>query len=141
VSRSLVTLLTFALTGCGAPSPSGKDAVQAALRVGTLTAREAAGHRVFVQRCATCHGPEGQGDGQNAYNLSPPPPDFREALAKVTPADRRRIIEGGTAAVGRSPLCPPWARSLSPEEIDALLAWLEVAAQRAPEAPRASRRR
>ncbi len=117
----------------GAPAPAGKDAVQEAFREDGLTAREAQGHRVFVQRCATCHGPQGHGDGQNAFNLRPPPPDFRESLARLSVADRRRVIEGGTAALGRSPLCPPWGRSLSPDDVDALLAWLDAAAR--PKAP------
>jgi mono/diheme cytochrome c family protein len=114
--------------------------VQEAFQDDGLTTREAQGHRVFVQRCATCHGPEGRGDGQNAFNLRPPPPDFQESLARVSVADRRRVIEGGTAALGRSPLCPPWGRSLSPDDVDALLAWLDTAARpRAPEPASISR--
>jgi mono/diheme cytochrome c family protein len=108
--------------------------VQEAFKDDALSAREARGHRVFLQRCATCHGPQGRGDGQNAYHLDPPPPDFQESLAKLPVADRRKVIEGGTAALGRSPLCPPWGRSLGPEDVDALLAWLE-AASRPPAVP------
>ena len=133
--RSLpVAISLAALVACRAPAPAGKDAVQEAFREDGLTAREAQGHRVFVQRCATCHGPEGRGDGQNAFNLRPPPPDFQESLARLSVADRRRVIEGGTAALGRSPLCPPGGRSLSPDDADALLAWLDTAARpRSPE--------
>ena len=116
----------------GARPPPGKDAVQEAFRDDALSAQEARGHRVFLQRCATCHGPQGRGDGQNAYNLQPPPPDFQESLAKLPVADRRKVIEGGTAALGRSPLCPPWGRSLGPDDVDALLAWLEAAARPRP---------
>jgi mono/diheme cytochrome c family protein len=94
-----------------------------------LSAQEARGHRVFLQRCATCHGPQGRGDGQNAYNLMPPPPDFQESLAKLPVDVRRRIVEGGTASVGRSSLCPPWGRSLGPDDVDAVLAWLKAAAR------------
>jgi mono/diheme cytochrome c family protein len=92
---------------------------------------------VFLQRCATCHGPEGRGDGQNAYTLDPPPPDFQESLAKLSPADRRAVVTGGTAALGRSPTCPPWGRSLSPEDVDAVVAWLEAAALSAAAGPEA----
>jgi mono/diheme cytochrome c family protein len=128
------------LLACRAPAPAGKDAVQQAFREDGLSAAEARGHRVFLQRCATCHGPRGRGDGQNAYNLQPPPPDFQESLAKLSVADRRRVIESGTAALGRSPLCPPWGRSLGPDDVDALLAWLAVAARaQAGEPPSASR--
>lgn len=123
----LMALLVVA--GCRAAPPSAKDAVQEAFRDDALSSREARGHRVFLQRCATCHGPQGRGDGQNAYNLQPPPPDFQESLAKVPRADRRRIIEGGTAALGRSPMCPPRGRSLDEGDVDALLAWLEAASR------------
>ncbi len=117
------------LPGCRREPASGKDAVQEAFKDDALSAQEARGHRVFLQRCATCHGPQGRGDGQNAYNLDPPPPDFQESLAKLPVADRRKVIEGGTAALGRSALCPPWGRSLGPDDVEALLAWLEAASR------------
>jgi mono/diheme cytochrome c family protein len=117
------------VVGCRATPPPARDAVQDAFQADSLTAREARGHRVFLQRCATCHGPEGRGDGQNAYNLQPPPPDFQESLPKLSAADRRKVVEGGTAALGRSPLCPPWGRSLGPDDVDAVVAWLDAAAR------------
>ena len=118
------------LTGCqGSPESPPVDAVQEAFAEGELSARESHGRRVFVQRCATCHGPEGRGDGQNAYNLQPPPPDFQESLVGLPADDRRRVVEGGTAAIGRSALCPPWGRTLGAPEVEALLAYLEVMAQ------------
>jgi len=122
-------LVLVAVAGCRAAPAPGKDAVQEAFKDDALSAQEARGHRVFQQRCATCHGPQGRGDGQNAYNLDPPPPDFQESLAKLSAADRRKVIDGGTAALGRSPLCPPWGRSLGPDDVDALLAWLEAASR------------
>jgi mono/diheme cytochrome c family protein len=124
------------LAACRGPAPPGKDALQEAFQDDALSAQEARGHRVFLQRCATCHGPQGRGDGQNAYNLQPPPPDFQESLARLSAADRRKVIEGGTAALGRSPLCPPWGRSLGPDDVDDLLAWLEAAARPAAEPER-----
>jgi len=105
------------------------NAVQEAFREDELTARQSHGKRVFGQRCATCHGATGRGDGQNAYNLHPPPPDFQESLAALPVEDRRTVIEGGTVALGRSSLCPPWGRSLSGDEVEALLAYMEVMEQ------------
>jgi mono/diheme cytochrome c family protein len=105
------------------------NAVQEAFARDELSYEEARGQRVFTQRCATCHGPEGHGDGQNAYNLEPPPPDFQGSLPALSAADRRRVIEGGTAALGRSPLCPPWGPSLEDREVEALLAYMEVMAR------------
>jgi mono/diheme cytochrome c family protein len=111
------------------PAKPPVEALQQGFRDGALTARESRGKQVFAERCATCHGATGRGDGQNAYNLHPPPPDFQESLARLSVADRRRVIEQGTAALGRSALCPPWGPSLSEDEIEALLAWLDVMAR------------
>lgn len=122
------------VSGCRrAPAKPPVDALQQGFRDGTLTARESRGKRVFAERCAACHGARGRGDGQNAYNLHPPPPDFQESLARLSVADRRRVIEEGTAALGRSPLCPPRGSSLSEDEVEALLAWLDVMARPAAE--------
>jgi len=90
------------------------------------------GKRLFVHYCATCHGDAGQGDGQNAYNLDPPPPDFHESLKVHQPSYWRQIIEGGSVAVGRSPQCPPWGRTLASSDLDALVAYLEVLANPSP---------
>lgn len=125
-------MLLLLLAACRGAAPAGKDALQAAFKDDALSARAARGHRVFLQRCATCHGPQGRGDGQNSYNLQPPPPDFQESLAKLPVGDRRRVIEGGTASLGRSALCPAWGRSLDPDDVESLLAWLDVAARPAP---------
>jgi len=127
---SLASALVLAGTGAcrRAPAP-GRNAVQEAFRDGTLTTREALGKRLFAERCATCHGPEGRGNGQNAYNLQPPPPDFAESLPRLPPAERRRVIEAGTVALGRSALCPPRGRVLDASDVEALLAWLEVMAR------------
>jgi len=94
-----------------------------------LTREETSGKRLFEHYCATCHGAEGTGDGQNAYNLDPPPPDFHASLSANPPAYWRRIVEGGTASVGRSPLCPPWGRNLTAADIDELVAYLDILAR------------
>jgi len=39
----------------------------------------AAGAALFAQHCASCHGPQGQGDGPAAKDLTPPPPDLTAA--------------------------------------------------------------
>jgi mono/diheme cytochrome c family protein len=126
--------------GCSrAPAAPPRDALQEAFKEDGLTAVQARGHRVFLKRCATCHGPVGRGDGQNAYNLDPAPPDFQESLGKLSVTDRRTVIVNGTAALGRSPLCPLRGRSLDPDDVDALQAWLDVAGRAPARAPAASR--
>lgn len=141
VTRCVLVAAALALaTGCRpAPKDPPVNAVQEAFREDALTTRQSHGKRVFGQRCATCHGPAGRGDGQNAYNLQPPPPDFQESLAQLSNDDRRAVIEGGTAALGRSALCPPWGRTLDGDEVEALLAYMEVMEQPTEEEEDASR--
>jgi len=98
-----------------------------------LTSDETSGKRLFSQYCVTCHGDAGAGDGQNAYNLDPPPPDFHDSLKTHPSSYWRQIIEGGSIAVGRSAQCPPWGRSLARADIDTLVAYLQVLAR--PPAP------
>jgi mono/diheme cytochrome c family protein len=105
------------------------DAIRADERAGGLSYGEGQGKRLFGQYCATCHGDEGRGDGQNASNLNPAPPDLTASKNSRDPAYVRRVITQGSAAVGRSPLSPPWGRSLSAQEIDYLVAYCEALAR------------
>lgn len=91
-----------------------------------LTRLETSGKRLFAQYCVTCHGENGAGDGQNAYNLDPAPPDFQGSLSSHPPSYWRQIIESGSGAVGRSSLCPPWGRTITREDVDALVAYLHT---------------
>ena len=100
-----------------------------------LTRVETNGKRLFAQYCVTCHGEKGEGDGQNAFNLDPKPPDFRASLHLHPPAYWRQIIEAGTLAVGRSPLCPPWGRALPSDDIATLVAYLGVLSRTAGQKP------
>ncbi|MEX1253517.1 MAG: cytochrome c [Dehalococcoidia bacterium] len=100
-----------------------------------LTRVQTDGKRLFAHYCATCHGEAGEGDGQNAYNLDPQPPNFRESLKEHEPSYWRQIIEGGSAAVGRSPQCPPRGRTVAAGDIDALVAYLEVLGTPRPPTP------
>ena len=103
-----------------------------------LTQSETNGKRLFGHYCATCHGETGGGDGQNASNLDPAPTDFHDSLKAHPPSYSRQIVEGGTVAVGRSPLCPPWGRSLAREDVDALMAYLQVLARPLKQPPAAA---
>ena len=130
-----------ALAGCGRPGEAPPadplmDVFRHQAQEEGLSRMQTDGKRLFAHYCVTCHGEAGTGDGQNAYNLEPKPPDFQQSLPQHAASYRRQIIEGGTAAVGRSALCPPWGRNLSATQIDALLAYLEeLAKPRAQVAP------
>jgi mono/diheme cytochrome c family protein len=107
------------------------NAIRAEEREGKLTYVESQGRRLFLHYCATCHGDDAKGDGQNASNLSPAPPDMT-ARTSQDPALIRRVIAEGSAAVGRSPLSPPWGHSLSQQQIDYLVAYCQSTDRKKP---------
>ncbi len=41
------------------------------------------GEAIYMQRCAACHGEEGDGDSAGAERLNPPPRDFTMAQYKI----------------------------------------------------------
>jgi mono/diheme cytochrome c family protein len=115
------------------PKPPGDpllDTIRTAEQPAGLTYAEGQGKHLFEQYCATCHGDEGKGDGQNASNLNPPPPDLRASKSARDPAYLQQVIAEGSAAVGRSPLSPPWGRSLSRQDIDYLVAYCAALARK-----------
>jgi mono/diheme cytochrome c family protein len=121
-------VILAACRGAAVPPPSDPllDAIRAEERVGGLSYGEGQGKHLFGQYCATCHGDEGHGDGQNASNLNPPPPDLTTSKNARDAAYQRRVIAQGSAAAGRSPLSPPWGRSLSPQQIEYLVAYCQA---------------
>lgn len=64
-----------------------------------LKARE-----IFTQRCATCHGADGRGNGPAAANLKPKPIDFHSQnwQKSVTDETMTKAIIFGGRAVGKS---------------------------------------
>jgi len=90
-----------------------------------LAADAALGARLYAQHCATCHGPEGRGDGPAAPPLQPRPRDFSGGVFKVkstagaappTLADVRATIAGGLPGTSMS----AFGGILSTAEIDAV---------------------
>jgi mono/diheme cytochrome c family protein len=64
---------------------------------------------IFKDRCVTCHGEQGHGDGPGASNLMPKPMDFHNSNWQVSVSDAdiaKAIIHGG-AAVGLSSQMQP----------------------------------
>ncbi len=132
-----LTVVILVAAGCHrrAAAPPA-DPVLAALRAeeqaAGLTYAQGQGQHLFGQYCATCHGDGGRGDGQNASNLNPPVPDLTASKNMADAAYVRRVIAEGSAAVGRSPLSPPWGRSLSAQEIEYLVLYCRSLAARKP---------
>ena len=129
ILATLALALTTSIACRKSPSPQPSDpmldAIRAEEREGNLTYAESQGRRLFVHYCATCHGDAGRGDGQNASNLNPPPPDMADQKRPRDAALTRRVISEGSASAGRSPLSPPWGRTLSLQQIDYLVTYCE----------------
>jgi len=114
------------------PADPMLEAIRAEERAAGLTYAEGQGKHLFGHYCATCHGDGGKGDGQNASNLSPPPPDLTALKNLGDAAHLRRVIAEGSAALGRSPLSPPWGRTLSAQEIEYITLYCRALATRTP---------
>lgn len=88
-----------------------------------------AGRAVYLDRCVSCHGPRGKGDGPIARGLSGTPVgDLTRAKWKHgdRPEQVRAVIAEG---VPRASM-PGWGQTLSPENLDAVTAWMYYLAGR-----------
>jgi mono/diheme cytochrome c family protein len=77
------------------------------------------GRALYGQYCASCHGPEGEGDGPVAAGLNPKPAKHSDGRYMNALSDEHlfRVIKEGGAAVGKSPLMAPWGGTLRDEQI------------------------
>ena len=152
-SLILVLALSLLAIGCGkkAEAPATDKAAEAAAPAGTpdetgvylssdatLAAEAAApagtpdATKMFTERCASCHGATGQGDGPAAASLEPKPRNYTDKAwqAKVTDEDIKKIISSGGLAVGKSPLMPPQSDLKDkPAELDALVKYIRAFAK------------
>ena len=88
------------------------------------------GARVYAQRCAVCHGPDGHGNGPAAPSMIPRPLDFTlgQFKYKSTPpgeppsdADLTNTVARGLGASAM----PYWSDLLSQDEIRAVVAYIK----------------
>jgi mono/diheme cytochrome c family protein len=136
----LVAIAAVTCRRAAPPQPADPmlEAIRAEEQAAGLTYAQGQGKHLFDHYCATCHGDGGAGDGQNASNLNPPPPDLTASKSLADAAYTRRVIAEGSAAVGRSPLSPPWGRSLSPQEIEYLTVYCQALGKKGAASPRPS---
>ncbi len=87
------------------------------------------GHDAFMQYCRPCHGEHGDGKGDSAYGLRPPPRDFTQGLFKFggvpapgLPPDSqlKRIVRGGLHGTAML----PW--DITDQELDATLQYIKT---------------
>jgi cytochrome c oxidase cbb3-type subunit III len=83
----------------------------------------------FKFYCAQCHGVSGKGDGPNVTkNFPVSPRDFTNAkeMNKLSNADLKNVIMDGGPSASKSPMMPPWGKTLKESDVDALVKHLRV---------------
>lgn len=84
--------------------------------------------KTFQHYCSPCHGLTGEGDGRYyAAGLTPKPADLT-AKEKSTRVDEYlfKWISLGSAAMGKSNLCPPWGRTIQEKQIRGIIAHIKT---------------
>ena len=79
----------------------------------------AAPHGLYLHYCAHCHGEDGTGGGRLWASELPATPTDLTAL-RVDKEYVVAVIRDGSAAHGKSNLCPPWGRTISSANVDRL---------------------
>jgi mono/diheme cytochrome c family protein len=111
------------------PPPPPAAAPTAALDcknpTGEFRGDKARGATLYAQTCASCHGPGGKGDGPAAPK-DPPPADHTDPkrMGALTDADVYKVICGGGASVGKSPLMAAWGPIVGDQGIRDLIAFI-----------------
>jgi mono/diheme cytochrome c family protein len=90
-----------------------------------------AGKAKYDLLCASCHGTTGKGDGPAAASLNPKPRSLADAnyMKSLTDDHLFKAIKDGGAAVGKSPLMPPWGGQLKDPEIWDVVAYIRELAK------------
>jgi cytochrome c oxidase cbb3-type subunit 3 len=92
--------------------------------LGGAPAKAAGVEETFKFYCSQCHGLTGKGDGPNVTKDFPVSPrDFTnpKEMNKLSDADIKNVILDGGPAVSKSPMMPPWGKTLSGADVDGLI--------------------
>jgi len=85
-----------------------------------------AGLEVYRKSCLRCHGEQCKGDGPGAKLLKTKPADWTDkaTMSKLTESDLVTAIAKGGAAVGKSAAMPGFEKTLKPQDITNLVAYI-----------------
>lgn len=139
--RSFVSILAIAVLGavllaaCGGGAPASTlpdvpaEYAGTTNPFGTQADAVAAGEALYAERCASCHGPEGAGDGPAAGGLDPKPANLQTELADL-PDDYVfwRIMDGGAMAPFNSSM-PAQKGILTDDQVWQIVSYLRTLAQ------------
>jgi mono/diheme cytochrome c family protein len=153
-SKLLIALLVagilsvLAISGCknGAASVNPEVAFGAydaepdwndGTRVINLGYQESQGKRVFYQYCVWCHADATPAGPSNRSNVTPMPPLLNDGEKLNGESDEylENIITLGGSALGKSAMMPTYGKTLSPNEISAVIAFTRAIAQPAYQKP------
>ncbi|NTU96720.1 MAG: cytochrome c [Chlorobiaceae bacterium] len=128
----LAALSVLVVTGCGKKEggKAKKNAMTAADSAAAASKQPFAmkeGRRLYNHYCGVCHGETGDGAGQY-YGLTPTPANFTDRAFMKSLSDEVlfKSINEGSAAVGKSNMCPPWGNSFNPEEIEFIVGYIKT---------------
>lgn len=84
------------------------------------------GKEIFQSTCATCHGPEGKGDGPASAALDPKPRNLSDSAYVSALSDEHifKVVNEGGASVGKSPMMAAWGGILSQDDIWNVIAYI-----------------
>jgi len=93
--------------------------------------QESQGKRVFYQYCVWCHADATPAGPSNRSNLTPMPPLMNDGEKLNGESDEymQNIITLGGSALGKSAMMPPYGKTLSSDEITAVIAFTRAIAQ------------
>lgn len=96
-----------------------------------LNYQQAQGKRIFYDKCVWCHADSTPSGPSNRMNLNPMPPLINDGAVFNSLSDEylENVITLGGAAMGKSAIMPPWGRTLTQDEIRAVIAYIRAVAQ------------
>lgn len=106
-------------------------------KIVNLGYQEAQGKRVFYLYCVWCHADASPAGPSNRSNVTPTPPLMNDGDKLNGESDEfmQNIITLGGSALGKSAMMPPYGKTLSAEEIKAVIAFTRAIAQPAYQKP------
>jgi cytochrome c5 len=96
-----------------------------------LNYTQAQGKRLFYTYCVWCHADATPAGPSNRSNLNPAPALANDGATLNPMSDEllRNTITLGGSAMGKSAMMPPWGRTLSQKDVQALIEYMRAIAQ------------
>lgn len=93
--------------------------------------QESQGKRIFYQYCVWCHADASPAGPSNRSNVTPTPPLMNDGEKLNGESDEfmQNIITLGGSALGKSAMMPPYGKTLTPDEVKAVIAFTRAIAQ------------